>query len=277
MIDKIFDLGDTTVREVMVPLVDVAALPDTATPDDAVALIQRARLLAHPDLHRPRVQRGRRGHRHGPPAAAAPSVRTLRRAHAPGHLRAGDQAHRRPPARDAEGPHPARGGGGRVRRRRRHRHASRTSSSRSSARSRTSTTARRPPSSGCPTAATGWRGRTDIDELNEALDWEPAQGRLRDGGRPRPGHPAPHPPVGEVLQRRPVHLHRARGRRPPGRGGEDRAPRPRRPPAPPSVNRSRRSGGDDDGRQDGGVSEPTAARPRAIWRLPPPARARACS
>jgi CBS domain containing-hemolysin-like protein len=41
MIDKIFDLGDTTVREVMVPLVEVAMLPETATPDDAVALVQR--------------------------------------------------------------------------------------------------------------------------------------------------------------------------------------------------------------------------------------------
>ena len=39
MIDKIFDLGDTAVREVMVPLVDVAALPDSATPDEAVRLI----------------------------------------------------------------------------------------------------------------------------------------------------------------------------------------------------------------------------------------------
>jgi len=41
MIDKIFDLGDTTVREIMVPLVEVAMLSDTTTPDDAVALIQR--------------------------------------------------------------------------------------------------------------------------------------------------------------------------------------------------------------------------------------------
>ena len=39
MIDKIFDLGETAVREVMVPLVDVAALPDSATPDDAVLLM----------------------------------------------------------------------------------------------------------------------------------------------------------------------------------------------------------------------------------------------
>ena len=40
MIDKIFDLGDTAVREVMVPLVDVAALPETAAPDEAVRLMQ---------------------------------------------------------------------------------------------------------------------------------------------------------------------------------------------------------------------------------------------
>jgi putative hemolysin len=40
MIDKIFDLGETAVREVMVPLVDVAALPETATPTDVVRLIQ---------------------------------------------------------------------------------------------------------------------------------------------------------------------------------------------------------------------------------------------
>jgi putative hemolysin len=41
MIDKIFDLGDTTVREVMVPLVDVVMLPETATVDDVIALIRQ--------------------------------------------------------------------------------------------------------------------------------------------------------------------------------------------------------------------------------------------
>jgi len=41
MIDKIFDLGDTTVRKVMVPLVDVVMLPDTATAADAMALVQQ--------------------------------------------------------------------------------------------------------------------------------------------------------------------------------------------------------------------------------------------
>ena len=40
MIDKIFELGDTAVREIMVPLVDVAALPEDATPDDAIRLTQ---------------------------------------------------------------------------------------------------------------------------------------------------------------------------------------------------------------------------------------------
>jgi CBS domain containing-hemolysin-like protein len=41
MIDNIFDLGETTVREVMVPLVDVAMMPETAGPMDAVTLIQQ--------------------------------------------------------------------------------------------------------------------------------------------------------------------------------------------------------------------------------------------
>src|SRR5207245_1188144 len=39
LIDKIFDLGDTTVREVMVPLVEVAMLPESSTPREAVAFI----------------------------------------------------------------------------------------------------------------------------------------------------------------------------------------------------------------------------------------------
>ena len=121
MIDKIFDLGDTAVREVMVPLVDVAALPDSATPDEAVRLIGERGFSRIPvftdrafnivgvvtamDLLR---ARGRRG---GPALA-----------HAPGHLCAGDQAHRRSPPRDAESPSAARGGRRRVRRRRRYRH-----------------------------------------------------------------------------------------------------------------------------------------------------------
>ncbi len=40
MIDKIFDLGDTTVREIMVPLVDAAMLEDAATTRDAITLIR---------------------------------------------------------------------------------------------------------------------------------------------------------------------------------------------------------------------------------------------
>ena len=41
MIDAIFDLGETTVREVMVPLVDVAMVPETASPMEAVPVIQQ--------------------------------------------------------------------------------------------------------------------------------------------------------------------------------------------------------------------------------------------
>jgi CBS domain containing-hemolysin-like protein len=40
MIDKIFDLGDTTVREIMVPLVEVVMLPHDATPSAAIARIR---------------------------------------------------------------------------------------------------------------------------------------------------------------------------------------------------------------------------------------------
>jgi len=41
MIDKIFDLGETTVREVMVPLVEVAMLAEDATPEEAIRLIHQ--------------------------------------------------------------------------------------------------------------------------------------------------------------------------------------------------------------------------------------------
>ena len=41
LIGKIFDLGDTTVREVMVPLVEVAMLPKDASPEDAIGIVQQ--------------------------------------------------------------------------------------------------------------------------------------------------------------------------------------------------------------------------------------------
>jgi CBS domain containing-hemolysin-like protein len=41
MIDKIFDLGDTTVREVMVPLVEVVMVPDTASPAEVIATMRQ--------------------------------------------------------------------------------------------------------------------------------------------------------------------------------------------------------------------------------------------
>jgi len=40
MIDKIFDLGDTTVREVMVPLVEVVMVPENAPVSEVIAIIR---------------------------------------------------------------------------------------------------------------------------------------------------------------------------------------------------------------------------------------------
>jgi CBS domain containing-hemolysin-like protein len=54
MIDKIFDLGETRVREVMVPLVDVVALAEDASPDETIALI-RKRGFSRLPLYRDRI------------------------------------------------------------------------------------------------------------------------------------------------------------------------------------------------------------------------------
>ncbi len=54
MIDKIFELGETTVREVMVPLVDVVALPEEATVEEAVAVV-RERGYSRLPVYRERV------------------------------------------------------------------------------------------------------------------------------------------------------------------------------------------------------------------------------
>lgn len=54
MIDKIFDLGETPVRAVMVPLVDVVALPEEATVEEAVAVV-RERGYSRLPVYRERV------------------------------------------------------------------------------------------------------------------------------------------------------------------------------------------------------------------------------
>ena len=41
LIGKIFNLGDTTVREVMVPLIEVAMLPQDASPEEAIRIIHQ--------------------------------------------------------------------------------------------------------------------------------------------------------------------------------------------------------------------------------------------
>ena len=71
MIDKIFDLGDTSVREVMVPLVDMVMLPETAPRADAIATIQGRGFSRLPVYRERRDGRGRSGDGHGPPAPGA--------------------------------------------------------------------------------------------------------------------------------------------------------------------------------------------------------------
>jgi putative hemolysin len=53
MIDKIFDLGDTTVREVMVPLVEVVMVPEIAPPSEVIA-IMRSRGFSRLPVYRER-------------------------------------------------------------------------------------------------------------------------------------------------------------------------------------------------------------------------------
>src|SRR5438876_9099628 len=62
LIDNIFDLGDTVVREVMVPLVEVTMLPDTASPPEAIRLIQERGFSRIP-VYRQRETRDRKSTR----------------------------------------------------------------------------------------------------------------------------------------------------------------------------------------------------------------------
>ena len=192
MIDKIFDLGDTTVREVMVPLVDVVMLPDTATAAEAIATIQQRGFSRMP------VSCERETNVVGVVTAMdllhrGAEVRTVAELDANALLRARDQAHRRPPARDAARAHCSWPLSSTSTVGAREPLPSRTSWSRSSARSRTSTTGRRPPWSSLPDGSYWISARTHIDELNETLDWQPAQEGLRDHCGVGPVHLAPHP------------------------------------------------------------------------------------
>ena len=84
MIDNIFDLGETTVREVMVPLVDVALLPETASPTEAVALIQqrgysRLPIYAERETHVTGIVTAMDLLRHGSAAGTQPCALNLAR------------------------------------------------------------------------------------------------------------------------------------------------------------------------------------------------------
>ena len=157
MIEGIFDLVETSVREVMVPLVDVVAVPEDATIDEAVAKLQESGHSRLP-IYRERIDnvvgvvagldilgRGRRRGNHPD-------------AHAAGALRPRHQARQRPPAGDAAPADPARGRGGRVRRERGHRDGRQRHR--------------------------GDRGRDPGRARADAVPVRPAAGRQLPGGRP---------------------------------------------------------------------------------------------
>ena len=110
MIEGIFDLVETSVREVMVPLVDVVAVPEDVSTAEVIAKIQQSGHSRLP-VYRERIDNvvgvvavldilGR--------GATGETIRTLMR---PAHY-ARHQACERPPARDAAPADPARRRGG---------------------------------------------------------------------------------------------------------------------------------------------------------------------
>ena len=274
MIDKIFDLGDTTVREVMVPLVDVVMLPDTASSRDAIALIQQRGFSRIPiygaretdvigvvtamDL----LNRG----------AQVRTVTELMRqpTFVPETKRIDDLLREMQKGRNPLAIVVDEYGGatgivtlediveqivGEIQ----------------DEHDRTPATVEQLPDGSYWVA-----GRTHIDELNEALDWSlPKHDYETVAGLVLATlHRIPR--MGEDSAAPRVYHHGARGRRPPRRGGEDRAHGRAARAAPPSVNPSGQEE-HDDARQDGGLPSRTAARPRAIWPHRQPARGRACS
>ena len=191
MIDKIFDLGQKTVREIMVPLVDVAALPASTHPDEAVRLIAERGFSRIP-LFTDRafnligfvtaMDLLRRG-------AQAPDLRSIMRpaTYAPETKRIDDLLREMQKGRIQLAVVVDEYGGavgivtiedileqivGEI----------------EDEHDRTPATVERLPDGSYRVA-----GRVSIDELNESPRLGAAQGRLRDGGRPRTLHRQPHP------------------------------------------------------------------------------------
>ena len=174
LIHSIFEFGDTVVREVMLPRPDMVAIEADETVEEGIARRDRRRLLADPRLrghhrqhHRPRVPEGPRAS-----GRAGRGRRAGARCRARGGVRARAEARRRAAARDADEAVPHGDRRRRARRDRRARDARGRRWRRSSARSSTSTTSRSRRSSSSRTARSACRGRTPIDEVNEALGVE---------------------------------------------------------------------------------------------------------
>ena len=290
MIDKIFDLGEKTVREIMVPLVDVAALPASAPrPSEAVRLIAERGFSRIP-VYTDRVFNWSAW---SPPwTCCGAGPRRPTSAPSCGRpLRPGDQADRRPPPRDAEGPRSSSRWWWTSTAARWASSPSRTSSSRSWARSRTSTTARPATVERLPDGSYRVAGRVRHRRAQRVARLGAAQGRLRDGGRARARHRQPDPRGGRGVRRSAryeftvleaderriltVRDQLARGR------NADAASRRRGA----RSERARLTVNPQSPQPEGGIemagrrwsSRATAARRRATWRPRRRARARACS
>ena len=207
MIHSVFELGDTVVREVMVPRTDmVIDRARTSTLRQAMSLFLRSGFSRIPVVGDGPRRRARRALPQGrrAPAQRRPGGRQhvhRRAADAARCLRAREQAGRRPAARDAARPDPPRRSSSTSTAAPPGWSPSRTSSRRSSARSPTSTTGRRP----------------TVEQL----------GRRRGAGAGRDAHRRPR----RAVRRRPRRRRRRHRRRPAGQGprpgADPRAPAPR--------------------------------------------------
>ena len=197
MIHSVFELGDTLVREVMVPRTDVVFIEraQDAAPGDVAGAAQR--LLpdpggrGEPRRHR-RLRLPQGPHQAGLRPARGRDHRAGRVGDAAGALRPRLQADRRAAARDAGRAQARRRRRRRVRRHRRAWSPSRTSWRRSSARSPTSTTSARVDVEHLADGGVRVSSRFPVDDLEDVCrrrrrGRRRRQRRRADGQAPRPG------------------------------------------------------------------------------------------
>ena len=216
MIQSVFELGDTIVREVMVPRTEVVWIERDKTRAAGAAPGAAQRLLPDPGDRRGRRRRRRRRLPQGPGRAgrrtpSGPGRPRSTEVMRPPIVRAGVQARRRAAAGDAARPHPHGDRGRRVRRHRRARHdRGHPRGDRRRDHRRVRRRARRR-SSGSTTAPLRVSARLPVEDLGELFDVELPDGDDVDT-------------VGGLLAQRSAGC-RSRGRRGRGRTGCGWSPR----------------------------------------------------